>query len=70
MVVASGLWFPLEIMPEAIQRIAPWLPPFHLSELAAAASTGDVRLSSLAVLGVTTAIGALVAALAYRSADL
>ena len=70
MVVASGLWFPLEIMPEAVQRIAPWLPPFHLSELAAAASTGDLRFSSLAVIGVTTAIGAMVAALAYRSADL
>lgn len=69
MVVASGLWFPLEILPEAIQRIAPWLPPFHLSELAAAASTGDIALSSLGVLGLTAAIGAAVAAVAYRSAD-
>jgi ABC-2 type transport system permease protein len=70
LVVASGLWFPLEILPEAIQGIAPWLPPYHLSELAAAAGAGELRLASLGALGLTAAIGATVAALAYRSAEL
>ena len=31
--VLSGLWFPLHIMPSAVQSMAPALPPFHLAEL-------------------------------------
>jgi ABC-2 type transport system permease protein len=34
MAFASGLWMPLEILPQFIRRIAPFLPPFHLSQLA------------------------------------
>jgi ABC-2 type transport system permease protein len=34
MAFASGLWMPLEILPRFVQRIAPFLPPFHLSQLA------------------------------------
>ncbi len=30
----SGLWMPLEILPKGIQHIAPFLPPYHLSQLA------------------------------------
>ncbi|MCC5865872.1 MAG: ABC transporter permease [Wenzhouxiangella sp.] len=31
--VLSGLWFPLQMMPSAIQSIAPAMPPYHLAEL-------------------------------------
>ena len=29
----SGLWFPIQILPEAVQSIAVFLPPYHLSQL-------------------------------------
>jgi len=31
---ASGLWFPIEALPSFMQKIAPFLPPFHLGQLA------------------------------------
>jgi ABC-2 type transport system permease protein len=31
---ASGLWIPYELLPRAVQSIAPALPPFHLARLA------------------------------------
>ena len=30
----SGLWMPLEILPQTIQHAAPFLPPYHLRQLA------------------------------------
>lgn len=67
MVVASGLWFPIELMPGWVQALAPWLPTFHLSQLAAAQLTGAGALGHLVALLVTTAIGAAAAGLAYRN---
>ena len=32
--VCSGLWMPLEVLPKAMQRVAPFLPPYHLRQLA------------------------------------
>ena len=37
----SGLWFPLHLMPDAMQSIAPWLPPYHLAEIARFAVGAD-----------------------------
>lgn len=68
MVIASGLWFPLEIMPEWVQTIAPWLPTYHLAELASAQITGAPIGVHVAALTLTGVVGAVVAALAYRSA--
>lgn len=31
---ASGLWIPIQMLPETMQRIAPFLPPYHLGRLA------------------------------------
>jgi ABC-2 type transport system permease protein len=31
---ASGLWIPTDMLPTFLQRIAPFLPPYHLSRLA------------------------------------
>jgi ABC-2 type transport system permease protein len=31
---ASGLWIPIEALPRAVQTIAPYLPPYHLGQLA------------------------------------
>ncbi|MCL4846746.1 MAG: ABC transporter permease [Acidobacteria bacterium] len=34
---ASGLWFPIQMLPGPLRAAAPWLPPYHLGELALAA---------------------------------
>jgi ABC-2 type transport system permease protein len=31
---ASGLWIPIDMLPHFMQRIAPFLPPYHLGQLA------------------------------------
>ncbi len=31
---ASGLWIPIDMLPRFMQRIAPFLPPYHLGQLA------------------------------------
>lgn len=69
MVVASGLWFPLEILPDFVQGIARFLPPYHLAQLAAAPATGDPWLIHALVLAATGAVGAVWASAAYRSAQ-
>jgi ABC-2 type transport system permease protein len=68
MVIASGLWFPHEIMPDWMVSIGETLPTYHLAELAMVQVNGGPWLGHLAVLGLTAIIGAVVAALAYRSA--
>jgi ABC-2 type transport system permease protein len=68
--VASGLWMPLETLPELISRSAPWLPTYHLGQLALAQigdSDGSVAVH-VGALVLTTIVGALLAAVAYRRA--
>jgi len=31
---ASGLWIPIDMLPRLLQRVAPFLPPYHLGQLA------------------------------------
>jgi ABC-2 type transport system permease protein len=31
---ASGLWFPIDLLPKFLQRIAVYLPPYHLAQMA------------------------------------
>ena len=68
MVIASGLWFPLEILPEWVGTLGKTLPTYHLADLAMVPVEGGAWLGHLAVLGVTALVGAVVAGLAYRSA--
>jgi ABC-2 type transport system permease protein len=37
---ASGLWFPVEALPKFLQRIAVYLPPYHLAQMALGAIGG------------------------------
>lgn len=66
--IASGLWFPLEIMPDWLARVGQFLPTYHLAQLAQAQVESGPWLGHLAVVGLTAVIGAAVAAVAYRSA--
>lgn len=64
MVLASGLWIPLEIMPGWVQAVAPYLPTYHLAQ---AQLTGAPASGHLLAVLLTTALGALAAGAAYRN---
>jgi ABC-2 type transport system permease protein len=66
--VASGLWMPLEMLPDAIARLAPFLPTYHLAQLALAQiDQGDGSIANhVMALAITTAVGAVLAGVAYR----
>jgi ABC-2 type transport system permease protein len=68
-VILSGLWFPLEMLPTWLGEIAVYLPPYHLAQLALAQVDGGAVWGHVAYLVATTIVGAIAAALAYRSAE-
>lgn len=65
----SGLWVPIQALPEWMQAFAPWLPPYHLAELALRALGMPGRapaMQAMAVLAGFTVASLAVAAWAYR----
>ncbi len=65
---ASGLWIPLSQLPELVQAAAPFLPPYHLAQLALGmigAADGDSPLPHLAALVAFTAAFLVIAAWGY-----
>ena len=67
MAIASGLWMPLEVLPDWIAGLAPVMPAHHLQQLATAQLTaGGGAAGSALVLGTTFVLGAGVFAAAYR----
>jgi ABC-2 type transport system permease protein len=61
---ASGLWIPVDLLPAFFQKLAPWLPPYHYSQLALGVlgkDQGGSPLGSLAVLVVFTLLSLLLA---------
>jgi ABC-2 type transport system permease protein len=66
MVIASGLWMPLEVLPDFIGSLAVFMPPYHLAELALAQLHGGSWADHVLALVATGAVGALVAGFAYR----
>lgn len=66
-VIAAGLWMPLEILPTWVQRIAPFLPTYHLGQLGMGMLLDEGVLDHVAALLLTTAVAAVLAAVAYRS---
>lgn len=66
MVVASGLWFPLEMMPGFVQAIAALLPTYHLAQLAAGPSDGGSALGHVLALLLATLVTGGLAAWTYR----
>lgn len=66
--VVSGLWMPLEIMPDVFARIAMFLPTYHLGQLALAQIGGGGWLDHTLVVLATTAVTAVLAVVSYRHA--
>jgi ABC-2 type transport system permease protein len=56
MAFCGGLWLPFEILPKAIQQVAPLLPSYHLAQIALAIQKAPVKGS---ILGHAEALAAL-----------
>jgi ABC-2 type transport system permease protein len=67
--LASGLWLPVDLLPRAMRALSPWLPQYHLGQLALTI-TGDARdpdpLRHVLALALWTVIGLAAAAWAYH----
>jgi ABC-2 type transport system permease protein len=66
---ASGLWIPVDVLPSFFQKLAPWLPPYHYSQLALGVlgkDQGGSVLGSLAVLVLFTLLSLTLARAGYR----
>jgi ABC-2 type transport system permease protein len=67
--LASGMWFPINMLPDFLQRLAPWLPSYHYAQLALGRigfGRGEPAGRSLAVLVVFAAVSLLLARIGYR----
>jgi ABC-2 type transport system permease protein len=67
--LASGLWMPVDALPAAMRSFAPWLPQYHLGQLALTI-TGGARDTNTAghlmALGLWGVVGLAAAVWAYR----
>ncbi len=68
--VLSGLWMPLEILPDVISRIAVFLPTYHLAELGVVQLYGGEWVAHAGALAGFTVVAAGLAVTAYRHARL
>lgn len=65
----SGLWIPVQALPGILQKLAPALPPYHLSQLALAqigANSGPAAWVSILYLVIFTLVSLGLAYLGYR----
>ncbi|HEY3885434.1 MAG TPA: ABC transporter permease [Vicinamibacterales bacterium] len=72
MAFLSGLWIPIDVLPPAIKAIAPFLPAYHLGQLALAAIGASQRApiwTHIVVLAGFTIVSLGVAAVGYRHDD-
>ena len=68
---AGGLWLPYEMLPKLLQRIAPFVPQYHMGRLALSSVglVNDPILTHAAALAFFTVAGGLCAAAAYRRGE-
>lgn len=67
MVIASGLWFPPEMLPSFINDIAPFLPTYQLAQVALAQLTGADATGNVLALLLMTAVAGALAGWVYRN---
>lgn len=69
MAFASGLWIPIEVLPPVVKAVAPFLPAYHLGQLALdaiGAGRGDPVWTHIAVLAGFGVVGLGLAFWGYR----
>jgi ABC-2 type transport system permease protein len=64
---AGGLWFPVAMMPKFLQAIAPWVPQYHLGQLALAAIGAVDEPKVLRHVAALVGYAAIFGALAWRA---
>ncbi len=64
----AGLWMPIDVLPPAMQHIAPFLPTYHLAQLALGAigAGSGWPLMHVTVLAIWAAAGLSAAAVGFR----
>jgi ABC-2 type transport system permease protein len=70
---AGGLWFPISMMPAFLQALAPWLPQYHLGQLALGAigAVDEPRtLQHVMALIIYSVVFGALAWRAYRRSDM
>jgi ABC-2 type transport system permease protein len=69
MAIVSGLWVPIQFLPNALQDVAQWLPPYHFSQLALhaiGASRGEPVAVHVFAMAVFALFFAAIAYVGYR----
>lgn len=61
----SGLWIPILFLPDTLQKIALWLPPYHLAQLALGVIGASQKQPVLLLVGALAAAALLFTAIAY-----
>jgi ABC-2 type transport system permease protein len=61
----SGLWIPILFLPEALQKLAVWLPPYHLAQLALRVIGASQKQPVMLHVGALAAAALLFGAIAY-----
>ena len=70
---ASGLWIPIQQLPDFLQALAPYLPAYHLGQLALStigAHAGGDPLGHVLALLLTTLLAGAAAVVAYRRSSI
>jgi ABC-2 type transport system permease protein len=65
----SGLWIPIALLPPLVQHVAPWLPAYHLAQLALGAigaADGSAAWIHVLALLAFTSIAVSAAAIGFR----
>ncbi len=66
---ASGMWIPIQALPQFFQKLAPWLPMYHYSQLALGVigmAREDNPAKAVAVLAVFTVLSLALAVAGFR----
>jgi ABC-2 type transport system permease protein len=67
--IASGMWFPINMLPRFLKQLAPWLPSYHYAQLALGRlgyTASEPVGRSVAVLAGFTVLSLALALLGYR----
>ena len=65
MAFCGGLWMPIEILPKALQHLAPWLPSYHFGQIALAILHVPVQGSVLGHVEALVGFGLIFAGVAW-----